>query len=73
MSIKERIGDFFKPREVKEAEKLKELINATEQEEHFTALYLEGKISLEDYNDVLDSLRPITQINLRKLATGPRR
>jgi hypothetical protein len=69
MSIKESVRDLFKPKEIREAEQMAKLENALRLEEQATVDYLTGKISLEQYNQVLETTFPITKIDLRKLAS----
>lgn len=67
--IKECLGELFKSRRIKEEEKIKKFTDALEQEEHFTASYLGGEMSLEEYKKALKATSPITRINLRKMAS----
>lgn len=69
MSIKEQVQDLFKPREVKKAERTARFEDAVRKERQATADYLTGEISLEKYNQLLDTTRPITKLDLRKLAS----
>ena len=69
MSIKESVQNFLKPREVKKAEKLNKMGKAHEQLHRATIVYLEGKISLEQYKQTLEETSPLTKLDLRKLAS----
>ena len=73
MSIKESVQNFFKPKEVKEAEQATEFSNALVRERQATASYLSGQISLEEYNQVFEETRPITGIDLRQLVSELKR
>lgn len=70
MSLRERIQNLTKPREVKQAEHMAKVDEALKQEKAVTAEYLEGKISLDEYNLRLEETRPLTKIDLRKLASS---
>jgi len=69
MSIKESLHNLFKPQDVKRAEYLEKLSEAHKEERRATADYLFGKISLEQYHERLEKTRPITGINLRRIAS----
>ena len=70
MSIKEGVRNLFKPKEIRAAERMARLQDAIKLEEKATALFIEGEVSLAEYNEILETTSPITRINLRKLATG---
>lgn len=61
MSLKESVQNLFKPKEVKEAERVARFESAVRQEDQVTVAYLTGEISLEQYNQRLEITRPITQ------------
>ncbi|MFZ3301650.1 MAG: hypothetical protein WA152_02990 [Microgenomates group bacterium] len=70
MSLREQIQSLIKPREIKQAEHLAKVDEALKQERTVTAEYLQGKISLDEYNLRLEETRPLTKIDLRKLASS---
>lgn len=70
MSVRERIQNLFKPSEVKQAEHLARVDEALKQERVVTAEYLQGNISLDEYNQSLAKTYPLTKIDLRRLASG---
>lgn len=68
MSIKENLHNLFKPKDVKRAEYLEKLSKAHQEERRATEEYLFGKISLNEYNELLEKTHPITKFNLRRTA-----
>lgn len=69
MSLRERIQNLTKPREVKQAEHRAKVDGALTQERVATADYLQGSISLDEYNQKLAETYPLTKLDLRKLAS----
>ena len=69
MSLRENIQNIFKPREVKGAEEAVRLGAAIKRENLATVEYLEGRMSLDQYQKVLNETFPLTKLALRKLAS----
>lgn len=72
MSLRERLQNLTKPREVKVSEHLVKIDEALKQEKAVTAEYLVGKISLDEYNLRLVETYPLTKIDFRKLVSSIR-
>jgi len=73
MSFKESVRALFKSGEAKEAENFRKTSEAHERNNIATEEFLEGQISVEEYNQILKETYPLTRIDLRKLATGLKR
>lgn len=69
MSLRERIQNLTKPKAVKQAEHLAKVDEALNQERVVTAEYLQGNMSLDEYNQSLAKTYPLTKIDLRRLAS----
>lgn len=69
MSLRENLQNVFKPKDVRETEQIVKTEEAFNQERCVTAQYLEGQISLEQYNQELAKTYPLTKLDLRKLAS----
>lgn len=66
MSIKENLQDLFKPREIRQAERLARYQNAAEQLEQAIVDRTTGKISTDEYRQLLDRIQPTIELDLRR-------
>jgi len=69
MSLRESFQNLLKPREVKEVERATLREAAFKQEQVATVDYLEGRMSLDEYQQLLQTTFPLTKLDLRKLAS----
>ena len=69
MSIRENIQNIFKPKGIREAEKIAQLNEVALIGDRATAAYMRGEISVEQFSDTLEEIYPVSKINPRKPAS----
>lgn len=66
MSLRENLQEIFA---LNTPPTLEEITKAQEKERAATVEYLEGRMTLDDYKQLLESTFPVTKLDLRKLAS----
>lgn len=69
MTVKESVQNIFKPKEIKEAERIEQVRQARRQEKVLIYSYLRDEISLKELNQLLEVTHPLTRFSLSKIAS----